>query len=151
MKRTARVVTLLLFTVALSAEGKVAVKRTNPDTLHKPRGYTHLVEASGGRTLYVSGQIALDREGNLVGKGDLKAQLKQVFENLGAALAAGGAGFEDVVKITIFMTDLRDIASFREARDRYFPKALPASTLVQVSRLAYPELLVEIEAVAVRE
>ena len=112
------------------------VKHTNPTTLHKPTGYTHVVEATGGRTLYISGQIALDQAGTLVGKGDLKAQTRQVFENLKAALAASGASFDHVAKITVFMTDVSEIQVFREVRDLYFTKELPASSLVQVVRLA---------------
>jgi reactive intermediate/imine deaminase len=120
-------------------------------TLPKPTGYTHVVEVTGGRTLYISGQIALDQAGTVVGKGDLKAQTRQVFENLKSALAAAGATFDHVVKITVFMTDLSEIQAFREVRDSYFTKALPASSLVQVVRLVRPELLIEIEAVAVVE
>jgi reactive intermediate/imine deaminase len=139
-----------LATVA-SAEGRLVVKRTNPKTLSQPTGYTHVVEVTGGRTLYVSGQIALDTAGVVVGKGDLKAQTRQVFENLKAALAASGATLDNVVKITVFMTDATEIQTFREVRDGYFTKEFPASTLVQVVRLARPELLIEIEAVAVVE
>src|SRR5205823_14473822 len=75
------------------------IKRTNPPALSKPTGYTHVVEASGGKTVYISGQIALDKDGNVVGQGDMKAQAEQVFKNLQAALAAAGATFKDVVKM----------------------------------------------------
>jgi reactive intermediate/imine deaminase len=125
------------------------VKHLNPSTLHKPTGYTHVVEVTGGRTLYISGQVALDPSGALVGANDLKAQTRQVFENLRAALAASGASLEHVVKITVFMTDASQIQAFREVRDSVFTEPLPASTLVQVVRLARPEFLIEIEAVAV--
>jgi reactive intermediate/imine deaminase len=108
-----------------------------------------VVETSGGRTVYVSGQVALDATGALVGTDDLKAQTRQVFENLKAALADSGGTLDDVVKITIFMTDLSQIQDFREIRNGYFPRELPASTLVQVVRLARPDFLIEIEAVAV--
>lgn len=127
------------------------VKHTNPPTLSKPTGYTHVVEVTGGRTIYVSGQVALDQAGAVVGKGDLKAQTRQVFENLKAALAACGASLDHVVKITVFMTDVSEIQTFREVRDRYFATELPASTLVQVVRLARPEFMIEIEAVAAVE
>lgn len=129
--------------------GGPVVKHLNPPTLPKPTGYTHVVEVAGGRTLYVSGQIALDRDGAVVGKDDLKAQTRQVFENLKAALAAAGATLDHVVKITVFMTDVSDLQAFREVRNSYFTKDLPASSLVQVVRLVRPELLIEIEAVAV--
>ena len=85
----------------------------------------------------------------MVGKGDLKAQTRQVFENLKAALAASGATLDDVVKITIFMTDASQVQTVREVRDTYFTKQPPASTAVEVARLVRPELMIEIEAVAV--
>jgi reactive intermediate/imine deaminase len=140
----------LVGATALAAE-KPTVKRTNPPTLSKPTGYTHVVEVTGGRTVYVAGQVALDPRGELVGKDDLKAQTRQVFENLKAALAAADASLDHVVKITVFMTDASDLQPFREVRNSYFAKDLPASTLVQVVRLARPEFLIEIEAVAAVE
>ena len=121
----------------------------NPDTLAPANGYTHVVEAKGGRTIYISGQIAFDRDGKLVGDGDFAAQAQQVFENLSAALAAANAELGDVVKITIFMTDLGHLATLREVRNRYFTQDFPASSLVQVSGLVHPALMVEIEAIAV--
>lgn len=136
---------------AAEAERRPIVKHTNPPTLAKPTGYTHVVEVTGGRTLYVSGQVALDQAGNLVGKGDFGAQVRQVFANLEAALASSGATFDDVVKITVFMTDVSEIQVFREERNRHFTKELPASTLVEVAHLARPELMLEVEAVAVVE
>lgn len=134
-----------------NADRTLVVKHINPPALSKPTGYTHVVEAIGGRALYVSGQVALDASGALVGAGDLAAQTRQVFENLKSALAAGGATLDHVAKITVFMTDVSHIATFREIRNRYFTKELPASTLVQVVQLARPEWLIEIEAVAVFE
>jgi reactive intermediate/imine deaminase len=121
----------------------------NPSTLPKPNGYSHVVEVEGGRTLYISGQIALDKEGALIGKGDIKAQTRQVFENLQSALKASGATLDQVVKITVFMTDVSDLQSFRDVRDTYFIKHHPASSLVQVSRLSRPDYLIEVEAIAV--
>src|SRR5215470_14660708 len=73
-----------------------------------PAGYSHVVEVKGGRTLYIAGQIALDKEGNLVGRGDFRAQVKQVFENLKARLEEGGASFKDVVKLNYYLTDASD-------------------------------------------
>ncbi len=143
--------TFSLTAAVANAEGRPLVKHTNPATLSKPTGYTHVVEVTGGRTLYVSGQVALDQAGAVVGKGNLKAQTRQVFENLKSALAACGATSDHVVNITVFMTDVSEIQTFREVRDRYFTKQLPASSLVQVVRLARPELMIEIEAVAVVE
>jgi reactive intermediate/imine deaminase len=142
---------LPLIAVVAGAHGRPIVRHVNPSTLSKPTGYTHVVEATGGRTLYISGQIAVDQAGAVVGKGDLRAQTRQVFENLKAALAASGATLDHVVKITVFMTDVAELQAFREVRDSYFTKQPPASSLVQVVRLVRPELMIEVEAVAVVE
>jgi enamine deaminase RidA (YjgF/YER057c/UK114 family) len=112
-------------------------------------GYSHLVEARGGRTLYVSGQIALDEDGNLVGPGDFGAQVVQVFENLKARLEEGGATFKDAVKLNYYLTDASDPKTLRDTRNRYLNvEQPPASTLVVVKQLFREEFLVEIEAVA---
>ncbi len=144
-------VLLLLIVPALAfAQGAAPViKRTNPPTLSKPTGYTHIVEVSGGKTVYISGQIALDKDGNLVGAGDMKAQAEQVFRNLQAALAEAGATFGDVVKMNTYTTDMAQAPAIREVRARYFRDTTPASTLVQVVHLARPELMLEIEVIAV--
>src|SRR5438093_12941130 len=136
--------------VALFAQARAPhVKRTNPPALSKPTGYTHVVEVTGpGKTIYIAGQVALDKDGNVVGAGDMKAQAEQVFKNLEAALAAGGAKFADVVKMNTYVTDMDRAPAVREVRARYFGEATPASTLVQVVRLARPELLLEIEVIA---
>jgi reactive intermediate/imine deaminase len=124
----------------------------NPEALSKPTGYTHLVETSGSRTLYLSGQIAFDAAGNVVGRGDMQVQTEQVFKNIEAALAVVGASFADVVKVSYFITDISQMQKVREVRNRYFASdRLPASTAVEVSRLVHPDLLIEIEAVAVLE
>jgi len=126
------------------------VKRTNPPTLSKPTGYTHIVEVTGpAKMVYISGQIALDKDGKVVGEGDMNAQAEQVFKNLEAALAAAGAKFTDVVKMNTFITDMDRAAAVREVRARYFGETTPASTLVQVVKLARPEFLLEIEVIAV--
>src|SRR5262245_50485733 len=127
------------------------MKHANPATLPSPVGYTHVVEVTGGRTIYVSGQVALDHTGALIGKADLRAQTRQVFENLESALATASATLDHVVKLTVFMTDVSDLPTFREVRDLYFTKQPPASSLVQVVRLVHPDLMIEIEAVAVVE
>ena len=125
------------------------VKRTNPPTLSKPTGYTHIVEVTGPvKTIYISGQIALDKDGKVVGDGDMKAQAEQVFKNLEAALTAAGAKFTDVVKMNTFITDMDKAAAVREVRARYFGETTPASTLVQVVKLARPEFMLEIEVIA---
>lgn len=127
-------------------------RRSNPATLPRPNGYSHVVDVPLGRTLYISGQVPLDAAGNVVGAGDFRAQTEQVFANLASALASAGANFGHVVKITIFVTQLspEHLGALREVRDRHLdPAHAPASSLVEVSRLFRPELLVEIEAIAV--
>jgi len=99
--------------------------------------------------VYIAGQVAFDQSGKVVGEGDFKAQTRQVLENLKAALAAAGATFDNVVKVTTYVTDMGQIQALREMRAEYFGGKPPASTLVQVVRLARPELLIEIEAIAV--
>jgi len=124
----------------------------NPKTLAPPPGYTYVVEATGpGRTVYIAGQLGLDLDNKLVGgPGDFRAQCAKAFENLGFALAAVGATFDDVVKINNYLTDMAHIAIFREVRDAFLNiKAPPASTTVAISQLARPGALFEIEAVAV--
>ena len=143
-----RLVVTALFTI-VPIMAFAQVKRTNPPTLSKPTGYTHIVEVTGpGKTIYISGQIALDKDGNLVGAGNMKAQAEQVFKNLESALAAAGAKFSDVVKMNTFITDMEQAPAVREVRARYFADTTPASTLVQVVHLARPELMLEIEVIA---
>ena len=126
------------------------VKRTNPPSLSTPTGYTHIVEVTGpNRTIYISGQIAYDKDGKVVGAGDMKAQAEQVFKNLQAALAAAGAKFSDVVKMNSYITDMSKVQAVRDVRAQYFKDATPASTFVEVKGLVRPELLLEIEVVAV--
>ena len=115
-----------------------------------PAGYSHVVEVKGGRTLYIAGQIALDKDGNLVGRGDFRAQVKQVFENLKARLEKGGASFKDVVKLNYYLTDASDLQSLRDTRNSYInTENPPASTLVVVKQLVREEFMIEVEAVAV--
>jgi 2-iminobutanoate/2-iminopropanoate deaminase len=126
------------------------VKRTNPPALSTPTGYTHVVEVTGpSKTVYISGQIAYDKDGKVVGAGDMKAQAEQVFKNLQLALDAAGATFSDVVKMNTYITDMDKAPAVREVRARYFGETTPASTLVQVVHLARPELMLEIEVIAV--
>lgn len=121
----------------------------NPDGLPPVRGYSQAVRFSGD-VIVVSGQVPLDPQGRLVGAGDPKAQMLQVFENLRIALAAAGAGMEHVIKLTVYLTDLADLAAFRQVRDEYVSlDTPPASSLVQVKGLIDPNFCVEIEALAV--
>ncbi len=119
-----------------------------PEGVAPGTGYTHVVMGTG-RLVAVSGQIALDAVGKVVGEGDPAAQALQVFENLRRCLAAAGAGFENVVKFTFYVTDVAHLPAVREARDRYIDvERPPASTAVQVAALFRPELLLEVEALA---
>jgi reactive intermediate/imine deaminase len=134
---------------AVAAQGGAVIERMNPQGISTPTGYSHVVSTRGGRTIYIAGQIAFDASGQVVGKGDLAAQTRQVFENLSIALTAAGATFANVVKTNYYMRDASQVAVVREIRSKYFTKELPASTLVEVSRLANPDLLIEIEVIAV--
>jgi reactive intermediate/imine deaminase len=129
---------------------KFRVRFINPASLPKAPGYTHVVEVSNGRTIYISGEIALDNSGNLVGRGDFRAQTQQVFENIKAALVAVGATFKDVVKLNIYVVDISQLQAFRDVRDKFVnTENPPASVLVEVRRLVRDEFLIEIEATAV--
>jgi 2-iminobutanoate/2-iminopropanoate deaminase len=140
---------LLLPAIAFAQARTPQVKRTNPPTLSKPTGYTHIVEVNGpARTVYISGQIAFDTDGKIVGAGDMKAQAEQVFKNLEIALTAAGAKFADIVKMNTYITDMSKAQAVRDVRARYFGDTTPASTFVQVAGLVRPELMLEIEVVA---
>ena len=125
------------------------VQYLNPPALSVPTGYTHVVQVQGGQTIYIAGQVALDKSGNVVGKGDFAAQTTQVFENLKSALAAGGATFDNLVKVTTFVTDMSQMQTLRSIRAKYYGKNPPASTLVQITKLANDDLMIEIEAIIV--
>jgi 2-iminobutanoate/2-iminopropanoate deaminase len=112
--------------------------------------YSHVVVVEGRRTIFIAGQLARDRDGNVVGKGDMRAQIRQVGENLKAALVAAGATLNDLVKTTTYVTDIDEFFKHVDVRMEYFG-ALPTSTTVEVRRLAHPDFMVEIEAIAVPE
>lgn len=123
----------------------------SPSTLPPPTGYSHVVEAPAASLIYISGQVPLDAKGRLVGEGDIEAQTRQVFENLAAALTAAAAGWGDVVKLNYFLRDVGALEAVRTVRDEYIDRAqAPASTLVEVSRLFREDVLIEVDAVAVR-
>jgi enamine deaminase RidA (YjgF/YER057c/UK114 family) len=131
-----------------------AFRLFNPNTLAKPLGgYSQVAEVTGGKTVFIAGQVALDRSGNLVGKDDFQAQATQVFENLKAAVQAAGGDFHSIIKLNIYCVESVDplqISVFREVRDRYVDTVNPpTSTFVVVKRLVRPELLLEVDAVAV--
>jgi enamine deaminase RidA (YjgF/YER057c/UK114 family) len=122
-----------------------------PEGIAPGTGYSHVVVTSPGRLIFIAGQVARDKQGTLVGKGDLKAQTVQVFENLKAALASAGATFNDVVKINWYIRDYKqeNLIALREVRTMYVNKDNPpASTLIGVAALAQDDYLIEVEAVA---
>ena len=135
----------------------MAITRKNmqPEALAAPsRGghtlYSHVVTVEGGRRMiFVAGQLARAHDGSTVGKGDMRAQVRQVGENIKAALAAAGATLADVVKTNTYVTDLDEFFRHVDVRMEYFGPALPTSTTVEVRRLAHPDFLVEIEAMAI--
>ncbi len=131
------------------ATDSINTRFVNPSTLATPPGYTHVVEITHGRTIYISGQVALDQSGKIVGPHDFRAQTQQVFENLKIALAAVGTDFAHVIKLNIYVVDVSQLQVLRDVREHYVNTINPpASTLVEVRRLANEEFLIEIEAVA---
>ena len=123
-------------------------ERINPPGVHTPQAnYSHVTRV--GNTLYISGQLALDPDGNLVGQGDAEAQAEQCYRNVKTIVEHFGGSMDDVVKITQYITDLEYRPLVARPRDRYLGTPGPASTLVVITGLAIPECLVEIEAIAV--
>jgi reactive intermediate/imine deaminase len=121
----------------------------SPATLAPAPGYSHAAKVTGGQTIYIAGQVALDASRNLVGRGDFRAQAQQVFENIKTVLAAAGADFSHVVKLNIYLIDRSHLPILREIRDRYVnTEAPPASTAVEVRSLVQEEFLLEVEAIA---
>ncbi len=122
--------------------------KTNPD----PYEAFNIAQAyRAGDLIFVSGQAALDLEGNIVGEGDFSTQAEQAFENLQAVLAAAGSGLDKLIKVNIYVTDMSNFEKLVALRERYFSPPWPADTLVEVSALALPELMVEIEGVALAD
>jgi 2-iminobutanoate/2-iminopropanoate deaminase len=139
---------LLVAALPLSAQTEFL----KPSGLAPAHGYTHAVVTKPGKLIFLSGQVANDPSGQLVGKGDLKAQTEQVFANLKTALAAAGATFTDVVKITFYVKNYTptDLPALRAIRDKYVNTAEPpASTLVGVASLFQDDYLIEVDAIAV--
>jgi 2-iminobutanoate/2-iminopropanoate deaminase len=135
-----------------SPSGSDAVRFVNPPGLAQNPRYTHVVEINKGRTVLISGQVAFDKDGNVVGKSDMRAQTTQVFENLKAALDSVGATFNNVVKLNSFLVNMPEtLTAYREVRSNYLAQNehQPASTTVGVAALVNPDLLLEVEAVVV--
>ena len=130
--------------------GKMKKQAILSPKLSKPIGvFSHAVKAEGKQFLFISGLTARDINGNPVGKGDMRAQTKQILENMKIILDEAGATFDNVVRVTVYVTDLKNFKDVHEIRAQYFKKDLPASTLVQVSGLVHKDFLIEIEAIAV--
>jgi 2-iminobutanoate/2-iminopropanoate deaminase len=122
----------------------------NPSGLKAPFGaFSHAAWAPAGRTLYISGQVATDSAGKVVGEGDMRAQTEQALRNVATVLRAAGATFDDIVSVTVFVIDMKGLGVIHEMRRRYFKPPYPASTLVEVKSLVDPRLMIEINAVAV--
>jgi enamine deaminase RidA (YjgF/YER057c/UK114 family) len=122
---------------------------TRPSGTPPTNGYSHAV-AFSGTVVAVSGQVPVDADGRTVGVGDAEAQVRQVYANLASALSAAGCGLGDVVKLTVYLTDLDDLAAFRRVRDEHQdPERPPACSLVQVAGLVHSDFRVEIDAPAV--
>ena len=130
--------------------GRVIHSSKLPDP---PRGgaFSAGMEAPVGRTVYVSGMVSMDAEGNVIGEGDIGLQTETVLDNVKATLEEVGGTLRDIVKVTVFIRDMGDYDAIHEVRRRYFEEPYPASSMVEVSALIDPRLLVEIEAVAVIE
>ena len=125
------------------------VRIHNPSTIAPPTGYSHVAEVRGGRWVFIAGQVAKNPRGELVGKGDYRLQAEEVFRNLGRALESAGATFDDLVKLTYYVRDVSHLPNIREVRDRFVnTKNPPTSTAVEVSGLASPDFLLEIDAIA---
>ena len=126
----------------------MAIERTNPSSLGQPGGYHHVVK--DGKTVYLAGQVARDKDGKTVGAGDAEAQAEQVFRNIQTALESVGSDLNHILKMTTFMTRRGDFSAYRAARGKFLTDdaALPASTLILCSGLADPDFLIEIEVVA---
>jgi reactive intermediate/imine deaminase len=123
-------------------------KALTPAGLPKPTNYSMGIEASGSKMVFVAGLVSMDAEGKTVAKGDIKGQTRQVFANIEKVLAEAGATRDNIVKITVFLTDLKNFPGMAEVRAEFFKAPYPASAAVQ-AQLINPDWLVEIEAIAV--
>ncbi len=143
---------LVLFPVTWKGEAfgmPIQIERVNPPGTTQPTAYTQLVRA--GKTLYFAGQTAVNEKGELIGKGDMRAQVRQVYENLKSLLASQGATFDHLVKITIYTLSIDEFRKAGDIREEYTGGRAPASTLLQIDQLASPDYLLEIEGIAVLE
>ena len=136
----------------MTGDATARIRRLNPPELGTPPGYSQVVDVRAERIVFIAGQTALNQEGELIGKGDFAAQAAQVFRNLNIALQSVGCTASNLVKLTVFLTDMDNLLLYREARNRFFATtttpAAPAVTLIEVSRLYGVDFMIEIEATA---
>jgi reactive intermediate/imine deaminase len=152
MKKLILLLLLLSSKIAFSQVGTPIVQFKNPSSVSAPNGYSHVVSIDLGNSkmLIISGQIALDSKGNLIGKGDMAKQAEQAFLNIKSIVEDAGGTMNDVVKLGNFLTDISQLQAVRGVRDKYInTKNPPASTTVQVSKLVRDDLMIEIEATAI--
>jgi 2-iminobutanoate/2-iminopropanoate deaminase len=152
MKQLFAIAFLCLSCTSFAQTDSTNVQFLNPSTVAKPNGYSHaaVIDLGTCTMVILSGQVALDQQGNLVGKGDMEKQAEQVFRNIKAIAEAAGGSMDHVVKLNFLVTDVAHIQAIRRVRDRFInTKTPPASTLAQVSRLFRDDILIEIEATLV--
>jgi 2-iminobutanoate/2-iminopropanoate deaminase len=145
-------VTLTLITSTGLAQTDTIVRFVNPPSVSSPKGFSQAVQVDLGtcKMLLISGQVALDQQGNLVGKANFAGQATQVFNNIKNIIEAQGGKINDLVKISIYLTDINQLKTFREIRDQFInTKCPPASTLVQVNHLFRDDVLLEVDATAI--
>jgi enamine deaminase RidA (YjgF/YER057c/UK114 family) len=117
--------------------------------VYDPPGYSQAVKITGAQTiLYLAGQVAYDKDGGVAHRGDFKGQARAVFTAIKALVEAGGGKLENIVKLNTYVTDVKNRPDYRAVRDEFFGSKGPASTMVEVSALAHPDYLIEVEAVA---
>jgi 2-iminobutanoate/2-iminopropanoate deaminase len=145
-------ITLTLITSTTFAQTDSLVKFVNPPSVSSPKGFSQAVQIDLGncKMLMISGQVAFDQQGNLIGKANFSEQATQVFNNIKSIIEAQGGKMNNLVRISIYLTDISQLAAFREVRDQFINiKCPPASTLVQVNRLFRDDVLLEVDATAI--
>jgi 2-iminobutanoate/2-iminopropanoate deaminase len=140
----------------ISEGASMHTERIQPEGLFKRalKGhalYSHVVVASGKKLIFIAGQVSRDVQGQVVGKGDMGAQIRQVGKNLSIALSAAGLSLKDLVKTTTYVTDIDEFFKHPEVRQDIFGQSFPTSTTVEVRRLSHPDMMVEIEAIAMAD
>jgi 2-iminobutanoate/2-iminopropanoate deaminase len=156
MKKIILILISFIGSCTIMAQSKPKLTLINPNSLAKSPAYSHIAEIKAGRIVLIAGQVSMDSMGNVIGKGDLKAQTEQVYKNIEKALSAVGATFADVAKFGIYITDMSKVAEFREVRNRLFDEKYfktqtnrPVSTAIGVTALFNPDWLIEIEATVI--